>query len=493
MRPRWFNQPNTHHPYPSIPVNNDPQYSSTNGTGTAYFYLGAFQQGKYNLTRYTYDKANNLSTVTDATGNVTTLTYDKLGRKLTMSDPDMGNWTYAYDLAGNLIRQTDAKNQRLCFTYDLQNRLLNKKDDGLYSGSGVDNCSGGGTTLASYTYHASGTGRGQVATIGGINNGVTFADSFSYDYRGRVSSTSRTIAGTLYTLSTTYDLMDRPITLTYPGGEVVTTNYDKQVVNSLTTSSGPTTLVSNVTYNHRLEMTGVVLNNGLTQDYTYYPASGNYRLQSAFTRYTATPNVGIWNRGYQYDPVGNITEIAMGVTGQGPETQTFTYDSLGRLKTAKAVGGPAQYDHSSVSTDYDYDAIGNLLSLAGTPLGYHDTMPTGTGLRCTHRNGNPSPRKAATIHRYDKNGNMTKRVEGSTTYTQAFDVENRLKTVSMSGTNPVTNFAYDASGQRLRTAVAPTIPVPWMILAPSPPIRSLGMRWRQRTTWQYIGHQRGKL
>jgi RHS repeat-associated protein len=452
----------------------------TNGAGTAYFYLGAYQQGKYNLTRYAYDKANNLSTVTDAAGNVTTLTYDKLGRKLTMNDPDMGTWTYAYDLAGNLIRQTDAKNQRLCFTYDLQNRLLNKKDDGLYSGSGADNCSGGGTTLASYTYHASGKGRGQVATIGGINNGVTFADSFSYDYRGRVSSTSRTIAGTLYTLSTTYDLMDRPITLTYPGGEVVTTDYDKQVVNRLTTSSGPTTLVSNVTYNHRLDMTGVVLNNGLTQEYAYYPASDNYRLQFNTLKVTATGYANFF-KSYQYDDVGNITLWRTSLIGHSDEYQYFTYDSLGRLKTAKAVGGPAQYDHSSVSTDYDYDAIGNLVNMAGTPLGYQDNAHKHAA---THRNGSQA-------FTYDANGNMVTRIEGGTTYTQVFDVENRLITVSLGGTNPVTNFAYDASGQRLRTEVAPSgSPVAndtrTFTTYPFP-----GYEVEQTDTWQYLCADKG--
>lgn len=455
----------------------------TNGTGTAYFYLGAYQQGKYNLTRYTYDKANNLSTVTDAVGNVTTLTYDKLGRKLTMNDPDMGNWTYAYDLAGNLIRQTDANYQRLCFTYDLQNRLLNKKDDGFYSGSGADNCSGGGTTLASYTYHSSGTGRGQVATIGGTNNGVTFADSFSYDYRGRVTSTSRTIAGTLYTLGTSYDLLDRPLTLTYPGGEVVTTGYDKQVANSLSTNAGPTTFVSDVTYNHRLEMTGMVLGNNLTQSYVYFSANNSYRLDKTLLKVNGGSN--IYYREYEYDKVGNITQFITSVAGQVQEEQFFTYDSLGRLKTAKAVGGPAPYDHTSYSTDYDYDAIGNIMSLAGSSAYNYTNWNGGCGT------SNPPQalphavkQKGSDYYCYDKNGNMTKRVEGSVTYTQSFDVENRLQTVTVSNNNLTTNFAYDASGQRVVTDAKPTAaPVPGdtrvITTYPFP-----GYEVEQRSTWQ---------
>ena len=142
-----------------------------------------------------------------------------------MQDPDMGTWTYAYDLAGNLIRQTDANNNRLCFYYDDLNRLKDK----YHNGTGSSACPGtpGGTWLASYYYHWSGMGKGQLSSIYGLNNNVGFNESFSYDYRGRVTTTNRTIAGTTYSLSATYDLLDRPLALTYPGGEVVTMTYDK--------------------------------------------------------------------------------------------------------------------------------------------------------------------------------------------------------------------------------------------------------------------------
>ncbi|MCL4872305.1 MAG: hypothetical protein KJ063_25370 [Anaerolineae bacterium] len=159
--------------------------------------------------------------------------------------------------------------------------------------------------------------------------------------------------------------MDHPVTLTYPDGEIVTTGYDKQVVNSLHTSHNNSTLVSDVTYNHRLEMTGQLLGNNLTQTYSYYPASGgNYRLNSTNLKLTNS-SVSRYNRSYQYDPVGNITQIVTDLQGQSQETQTFSYDSLDRLKTAQASGGPTPYNHSG-SNDYDYDPIGNITSLAGS-------------------------------------------------------------------------------------------------------------------------------
>jgi len=41
---------------------------------------------------------------------------------------------------------------------------------------------------------------------------------------------------------------------------------------------------------------------------------------------------------------------------------------------------------------------------------------------------------------YDANGNMTTRIVGSTTYSQGWDSENRLASVTVSGTT--TNFVY---------------------------------------------------
>ena len=49
---------------------------------------------------------------------------------------------------------------------------------------------------------------------------------------------------------------------------------------------------------------------------------------------------------------------------------------------------------------------------------------------------------------YDANGNMTQRVEGGKTYTQVFDAENRL--VSVTVNSQVTHFVYDADGNMVK-------------------------------------------
>jgi RHS repeat-associated protein len=49
---------------------------------------------------------------------------------------------------------------------------------------------------------------------------------------------------------------------------------------------------------------------------------------------------------------------------------------------------------------------------------------------------------------YDKNGNIVKRVEGGTTYTQTFDIENRLASVTVGGVT--TSFVYDGDGALIK-------------------------------------------
>lgn len=73
-----------------------------------------------------------------------------------------------------------------------------------------------------------------------------------------------------------------------------------------------------------------------------------------------------------------------------------------------------------------------------------------TGSIASYTYGNAAHKHAVTAlssgeaYTYDANGNMTQRVEGGLTYTQTFDAENRLVSVTVSG--QTTQFLYDGSG-----------------------------------------------
>ena len=152
---------------------------------------------------------------------------------------------------------------------------------------------------------------------------------------------------------------------------------------------------------------------------------------------------------HQYDKVGNITRL-VNSSSVGSDTQTFTYDHLNRLSTATAGGGLANYDHSDPDNDYNYDLIGNITYLGNnTQYDYQNwsancpqPLPTQTMPHAVKQIGSQ-------YFCYDNNGNMTKRYEGGILYTQNFNIENELTSVTVN--NQTTTFAYDASGLRVKT------------------------------------------
>ncbi|MGH9784604.1 MAG: SpvB/TcaC N-terminal domain-containing protein, partial [Terriglobia bacterium] len=163
-------------------------------------------QTTYASTIYSNDAADRLVNVTDAQSNVTTIQYNWLGQKTGMDDPDMGVWSYAYYAAGNINTQTDARACVSTFTYDDLGRITSKSFSGT---AGI--CDS--TSSVSYTYD----GGGVLGARSGMTDGSGSA-SWSYTNFGRAVTETR--GGEVMT--TVSDWLGRPITLTYPGNDVVT-------------------------------------------------------------------------------------------------------------------------------------------------------------------------------------------------------------------------------------------------------------------------------
>ncbi|AKG24930.1 hypothetical protein IJ00_26700 (plasmid) [Calothrix sp. 336/3] len=134
-------------------------------------------------TKYTWDKNNNVKTVTDALGDVTTNAYDALDRLITVTDALGGVVTRGYDSQGNLISVKDAKNITTSFVYN---------------------------------------GFGEVISESSPDTGTT---TFVRDSAGNI--TQRTDARGVVT-NTTYDALNRVKTVVYPANvaENVTYTYD---------------------------------------------------------------------------------------------------------------------------------------------------------------------------------------------------------------------------------------------------------------------------
>ncbi len=93
------------------------------------------------------------------------------------------------------------------------------------------------------------------------------------------------------------------------------------------------------------------LGNGIVNNFTYDEVSN--RLDRI---YTAKPGyLALVDLSYEYDPVGNISQIDDGVR---QEERTYQYDFLDRLTYAGVYAGQQMIEERY----YTYDQIGNLLS-----------------------------------------------------------------------------------------------------------------------------------
>lgn len=293
-----------------------------------------------------------------------------------------------------------------------------------------------------------------MAGVGKLDNyqemSWTTHDVFAYDDHSRPTSQTRTIDGQTFTMQTlTYDALDRPLTVKYPDNEVVTMSYDREGENSL--DAGSDDLVNNILYNERSQMTFLDRGTANVADttYIYYGASGsgnsNFRLQTIQHGgvFDTLPNFT-----YTYDLLGNIDSIAAYTyNGSGQtDTQSFDYDALGRLTFAQATGGVANYG----PINYTYDLLGNIKTIT-----QNSTTTTYYYTPAQHSHSQPHAVKSFTgatgDFDYDKNGNMIGRTDGTGTYNQTFDTENRLTQVSKG--SDTTSFSYDDSGQRVRTVL----------------------------------------
>jgi YD repeat-containing protein len=130
------------------------------------------------------------------------------------------------------------------------------------------------------------------------------------------------------------------------------------------------------------------------------------------------------------------------------QSQSFGYDPLDRLVSASAMGGSAgqgQYTES-----YTYNAIGNLMSKGGVTYTYPASGPTSVRPHAVTGTSNGG------AFSYNANGNMTSRRDktGDPTYTQTWDYDNRL--ISVTGNGQTTTYTYDGNGALLKKVVGST-------------------------------------
>jgi RHS repeat-associated protein len=407
--------------------------------------------------------------------------YDSLGRRIGLTEADSGTWQWGYDHAGNLLYQNDPReNRRLEFCYDALNRPTRKATwtNDNYSGQPCTS----GTTLTTYTYDAS---AGCALGIGRLCNQSSpgrHSRTFTYDARGRALGETETITADglqrTFTHGMTYDDADRVKTVLYPtqvDQSFETLTYGYNFVGQLeAAATAGNSYLDSATYDIFGRPLSVVMGDSSVHDTrSYFDAGDNFRLRTHVVTRTweeqsqpQSQELQNWRYGPGnpaqdgYDQVGNPLQIADATAGyQGAERDNdwlYTYDGIGRLKTAQLRGGTA-------TPNFEYDNTGNMekgnldfpafpgaqVTFTHNPDRPHQVQCLGAG--CTGTTFSYESDGAND----DGNGGLTGRlgtVAGDPAKIIEYDEEGRIKRVTVGST--AVDSIYDDAGQRVARIVS---------------------------------------
>ncbi|MFI6501026.1 RHS repeat-associated core domain-containing protein [Nonomuraea typhae] len=415
-------------------------------------YKGATPTGAYESTKYAYDHAGRLASVTDHAGNVWRTHYDVRGREIKTEDPDKGVTTYTYNDDDELLTSTDARGRTLAYVYD---QLGRKKE--LHEGSAT------GPLLAEWKYDLLAKGH-QYASIRYAGGEAYKAEINAIDSAYRTLRQTVTIppregklAGS-YLLNTRYTLDGQVQSVSFPaaGGlpeESVVYTYDE--LGQPTKVTGLSSYVTATRYSKLGETLQHELSTGGPKSWlTFTHDESTRRLTRMRLDRGAAPSPDL-DLGYTYDSIGNITKIADAASGQ--DAQCFTYDHLRRLTSAwtatddcasgapqaGTIGGVAPY-----ATSYAYDSTGNRIKETKHAWGGKaETVRTFTYPAAGGRQPHALQSTGQDLFEYDATGNTTRRKVGTSDQSLVWDAEGNLESVTEAG--KITSFVYDADGDRL--------------------------------------------
>lgn len=315
----------------------------------------------------------------------------------------------------------------------------------------------------------------------------------------------------VFSSSTRYDALDRPMQITTPDNSVIMPIFNEanllnQVKAKLRGAQTETLFVKNIDYNAKGQRILLeysvgdpnVAANVVQTAYDYERET--FRLKTLRT-IRKTDNTLLQGLSYTYDPVGNITEISddsqaiIFHNGERVEPMSqYVYDALYRLIQATGrehIGQTANnrptdrpelkphYDFNDstrcnlihpndlqgmrrYTQQYEYDPVGNILAMLHRATGgdwtrRYDYATDSNRLRTTNipSDGNDNQldiKNIATRYRYDEHGNM---IEMPHLKLMRWDFKDQLRASAQQvrndgGTPEITYYVYDASGQRVR-------------------------------------------
>ena len=419
-----------------------------------------------------------------------------------------------YDIAGNLLFQhsmdagdrwmlNDAAGQPLV-GWDSRGFIRRMTYDALRRPTGLFVTENGTERLAERTMYgeAQGVANNHRARVFQVFDGAGVVTSVAYDFKGNLLQSRRellpeyksavdwqqnpTPSDGTFTSSTSYDALNRPVTVTSPDGSVYRPGFNEanlldKIHVQLRGAVTATPFVTNIDYNAKGQREFIAYGNGVRTTYEYDPKT--FRLARLRTRRGAERLQDLF---YTYDPVGNITHIrddaqqTLYFNGQVVEPHNdYTYDALYRLiaATGREHIGQTMNDDPQLKPHYDsndstriglthpqdgqamrnyteryeYDAVGNILKWMHAANGGSWTREHGIATDSNRLLQTTLPGNTSANYDYDAHGNM---ITMPHLPLMQWDYKDQLQAASRqvvnNGTPETTYYTYDASGQRVR-------------------------------------------
>lgn len=297
-----------------------------------------------------YDDAGNLSWVTDPDSNTTTLDYDDANQLIQVTDPLGNDRDFSPDWAGRINEVVDEDGNTTTNDYDQLGRLVDTV-------SPRGNLSGAAPAehTTSYTYDEVGNrltithplpGGGDATITTGydvLNRPVAVTDAGGSTTRHHydLASQETTTTDPLGAVTTrVFDADGRVVSVTDPNEHESTYDYD--IAGNLLTRTDPLNRDTSWTYNRDGEPTTMSVPGSLVTTWSH-DAAGN----TAGTDYSdsGTPDVSI-----DYDPLNRRTSMT-----DGTGSTSYTYTDAGRLDQVTNGHGD--------SVGYGYDDAGRMTTI----------------------------------------------------------------------------------------------------------------------------------
>jgi len=451
---------------------------------------------QYFATRTELDIESNQRAVIDALGRVVVrYDYDMLNTRLCQISVDSGTRWMLNDVLGKLLLMWDSRSHRFRHEYDALHRPTNfyvrtghnpefLAERMVYGEGQPDDMARNLRNKPYLQFDAAGLITNERYDFKG--NLLKSTRRLLEDYKNEVNwAESPELEPHAFANETTYDALNRAITLTTPDSSVCRPKYNEaNLLESLSVNIGGaeevTHFVTFINYNAKGQRTIIDYGNGSHTRYDYDPLT--FRLIHLDTQ-RKKDHERLQDLHYTFDPVGNITSIRDDAqdtvyfknqvvspsneyvydaiyrliaangrehAGKPGEPQT-TYDDVPRMNYPLASDGHALHRYRE---HYEYDAVGNILELL-------HSAPHGNWSREYRYDNSDRPRNNRLTstqvgqwkesYSYDQDGDITQMPHLSK---MEWDFKDQLhatrQQASNSGRGETTYYVYNSAGQRVR-------------------------------------------